>query len=64
MREKINIQMSPYERVEYEKQVSGLRGSMDEKAFSTLWAEGRVMTMEQAVVFALEREEGLSANPR
>jgi predicted ATPase len=52
LREKIKIQMSPFERIEYDKQVSDLRGRMPEKAFSSLWAEGRRMPMEQAVTFA------------
>jgi hypothetical protein len=52
LREKIKIQMSPFERIEYDKQVSDLRGRMPEKAFSTWWAEGRRMPMEQAVTFA------------
>ncbi len=52
LREKINIQMSPFERIEYDQQVSDLRGRMPEKAFSSLWAEGRRMPMEQAVTFA------------
>jgi predicted ATPase/class 3 adenylate cyclase len=54
LREKINIQMSQFERIEYDKQITELRNSMDEKAFSNLWSEGRLMTMEQAVQFALD----------
>ncbi len=57
LREKINIQMSPFERVEYDQQVSGLRSRMPETAFSTLWAQGRLLPMEQAVALALEKEE-------
>jgi predicted ATPase/class 3 adenylate cyclase len=52
LREKINIQMSPYERVEYDQQVARLRGRMQAEIFSTLWAEGRLLPMEQAVAFA------------
>ncbi len=53
LREKINIPMSPFERVEYDKQVADLRSGLDEKTFASLWAEGRAMTMEQAIHFAL-----------
>lgn len=56
LREKINIQMSPFERTEYDTQVSELRKSMDEKTFSNLWSEGRLMTMEQAIQLALDAE--------
>lgn len=54
LREVINIQMSQFERTEYDQQVAGLRRGMDEKTFLELWSEGRLMTMEQAVQLALE----------
>ena len=54
LREKINIQMSPFERIEYDKQVAELRNGMDEKSFSNLWSEGRLTTMEQAIQSALD----------
>ena len=46
--------MSQFERTEYDQQVTGLHRGMDETAFSDLWSEGRLMTMEQAVQLALE----------
>jgi predicted ATPase/class 3 adenylate cyclase len=54
LRETINIPMTPFERMEYEREVSDLRANMDEAAFVKAWTEGRAMTMEQAIVFALE----------
>ena len=57
LREKINIPMSNLERIEYDKQVAGLRSGMNEKAFSNLWAEGRSMTVEQAIALALKEEK-------
>jgi hypothetical protein len=54
LREKIHIQMSHFERIEYDKQVAELRNGMDEKSFSNLWSEGRLMTMEQAIQVALD----------
>jgi hypothetical protein len=53
LREKINIQMSQYERIEFDAQLRTLRNGMDEKTFSDLWSEGRAMTMEQAIQSAL-----------
>jgi len=53
LREIINIHMSEMERVEYEREVSHLKASMDEKMFTSLWTEGRAMTMEQAIQLAL-----------
>jgi hypothetical protein len=34
---------------------------LGEEAFEAAWAEGRAMTFEQAVVYALEREEASPA---
>ena len=57
LREKINIAMTPQERMEYDREITDLRTNMDEKAFSSHWADGRAMTMEQAIEFALELGE-------
>lgn len=46
--------MTPQERVEYDNEVASMRAGMDEKTFLSFWAEGRAMTMEQAIEFALE----------
>jgi hypothetical protein len=44
---------TPQEGIEYDREVAGLRAGMDEKEFDLLWEEGKSMTMEQAVDFAL-----------
>ena len=54
LRENINIPMTPPEHVEYDREVSDLRANIDEAAFSKAWAEGRALTMEQAIAYALE----------
>jgi uncharacterized protein HemY len=54
LRENINIPMNPPERVEYDREVNDLRVNMDEAAFAKTWAEGRALTMEQAIAVALE----------
>jgi predicted ATPase/class 3 adenylate cyclase len=53
LREASNSPMTPQERIEYANEVAGLRAGMDEKIFVSLWAEGRSMTMEQAIEYAL-----------
>jgi len=55
LREKIDIPMTAVEHIEYEREVADLRAGMEEKVFTTAWAEGRAMTMDQAIDFALER---------
>jgi len=54
LREKIATPMTDWERAEYNQSMTQLRSSLDEKALNLLWAEGRDMTMEQAVQFALQ----------
>jgi non-specific serine/threonine protein kinase len=54
LREIIQIDMSPMERVEYEREAGELRARMSEKEFNIQWLEGRAMTMEQAIAYALE----------
>jgi len=54
LRENINIQMMPTERPEYDREVNDLRANMDLSAFNKAWAEGRALTMEDAIAFAVE----------
>jgi tetratricopeptide (TPR) repeat protein len=54
LREKIEIDMTVQEREEYEKEISELKTNMDENEFMSLWAEGRSMTMDEAISLALE----------
>ena len=53
LRQKIEIDMTPSERKEYEIEVADLKANMDEKDFATFWADGRSTTMEQAIQLAL-----------
>lgn len=53
LRETSHSPMTPQERVEYDNEVASLRAGMDERTFLSLWAEGRAMTMQQAIEFAL-----------
>jgi hypothetical protein len=53
LRQKINVEMTPPEREEYEKEVADLKANMDGKEFASLWADGRSMEMDQAIELAL-----------
>jgi len=53
LRERINIPMSPIERTEYENEVADLHANMEAPSLAAFWAEGRVLTMEQAIEYAL-----------
>lgn len=54
LRQKINIDMAVAERAEYDKEITDLKANMDEKEFKSLWAEGRSMTMDEAIGLVLE----------
>jgi predicted ATPase len=53
LREKIQAPMTDSERVEYDQKVAQLGSMLAELELSALWVEGRSMTMEQAVEYAL-----------
>jgi tetratricopeptide (TPR) repeat protein len=57
LREIIGISMTSAEQVEYEHEVNDLRANMNESTFAKAWAEGRVMSIEQAIVLAVEEEK-------
>ncbi len=53
LRESRGIGIYPYERQEYESHLESLRLQLDQVTWTALWAEGRAMTLEVAVAFAL-----------
>jgi hypothetical protein len=54
LREKRGTPMTPDEQLYFEEQLTSLREKMDENQFDSVWSKGHVMTMEQAIEFALE----------
>jgi predicted ATPase/class 3 adenylate cyclase len=55
LREIAGSPMMRMERLEYDKELAELRAGMDEESFASLWEEGRSMSMEKAIEFALEK---------
>jgi len=49
LREAIGAPRPPFERVRYERAVAAARIQLGEQAFDAAWAEGRTMTLEQAL---------------
>jgi hypothetical protein len=49
LREKIGAPIHPVERPAHESSVTAARAQLGEKLFATAWAEGRLMTPEQAL---------------
>ena len=48
-----DIEADPYEHIEYDQAIAQVRPMLSEAKFNSLWAEGRAMTMEQAIQLAL-----------
>jgi hypothetical protein len=56
LRERIESQMREQERIDYDHSTARLRSMLAETEFRTLWADGRAMTMEQAIQLALKAD--------
>ncbi|MDQ5853440.1 MAG: tetratricopeptide repeat protein [Chloroflexota bacterium] len=54
LREAIGALAWPAGRAEYERSVAEVRAQLDDVVFATCWTEGRAMTLEQAIAYALE----------
>ena len=52
--EAIGAVMSADDRIVYEQGVASARAQLSEEVFEKAWAEGRAMSMEKAVEYALE----------
>jgi hypothetical protein len=52
----LGLSRSPNAQEEHEKGVSAARALLGAPAFSAAWEEGRAMTREQAIAYALEDE--------
>jgi tetratricopeptide (TPR) repeat protein len=54
LRERSNSRRTPQEQMEQDKQIADLRIGLGEENFTQCWNEGKSMTMEQAIQYALE----------
>jgi tetratricopeptide (TPR) repeat protein len=54
LRERIRISMTMVEQREYEHTVAALRAGMDPEAFASAWARGRSLSLDQAIVLAVQ----------
>jgi non-specific serine/threonine protein kinase len=57
LREAIGSPLTPYERAVHDQAVQAVRTTLGEEGFTATWAEGRALSLEQAISLALEREE-------
>ena len=54
LRQAIDSSMTGMERDEYEREVSALRAQLDVSTFTKAWAQGRAMTMDEAIALAID----------
>ena len=57
VREASGVALYPYQVQDYENNLEALSPQLDEAAFAARWAEGRAMSMQQAVAYALQEAE-------
>jgi non-specific serine/threonine protein kinase len=50
--------IEPTDQKDFDHYVAAVRAQLDQAAFAKAWAEGRTMTLEQAITFALEKSNG------
>jgi predicted ATPase/DNA-binding SARP family transcriptional activator len=53
LRDSTATPIRPVDRVTYHRLVDTTRAQLDDKTFAAAWAEGRAMTLEQAIAYAL-----------
>jgi tetratricopeptide (TPR) repeat protein len=54
LREEVGAPLSPPERPGYDRQVARARAALSKDVFAAAWSEGRAMTLEQAIAYALQ----------
>lgn len=59
LREEVGLPLSPLGRAhyDYERYLSIARSQLDEEAWTAAWAEGKAMTQEEAIEYALAAEQ-------
>ena len=50
----VGTRVPPAERMGYEQDLAAVRGVLSDESFAGAWAEGRAMSIEQAIAYALD----------
>jgi hypothetical protein len=56
LRDAIGKPVAPSRRAEHQRELAAARAALGKQAFAAAWAEGRAMTLEQAVAYALDEQ--------
>ncbi|HSH83356.1 MAG TPA: tetratricopeptide repeat protein, partial [Herpetosiphonaceae bacterium] len=54
LREAMGTPIPAFERADYERNLAAARAQLDEATWETAWAEGRAMSLERVIAYALE----------
>ena len=57
LRDACGAPVQPADRPDYDRAVAAAQAQLGETAFSAAWAQGRALTLEQAIALALEENE-------
>ncbi len=58
LRSSIGSVIDPVDQDRYKKNINSLHAKLGREKYKAAWDEGRAMTMEQAVAYALENQDG------
>ena len=58
----IGASLEPTDRVEYERDLEGIRAHLDEQIFATAWSTGQEMSLDQAVEYALHGADNVATS--
>jgi predicted ATPase/class 3 adenylate cyclase len=53
LRDELGLHLDRIDRPDYDRSLAATRALLDEATFAVAWAEGRTMTLEQAIAYAL-----------
>ncbi|HEX5809178.1 MAG TPA: hypothetical protein VFY25_10970, partial [Anaerolineales bacterium] len=52
----IHFTISPRERTEHDQAIAAARAALGEHAFAAAWDEGKKMTLDEAIAYALQED--------
>jgi predicted ATPase/class 3 adenylate cyclase len=56
LRQAVGIPVPTYAQAEYDRGVAAARAALGDEVFAAAWAEGRAMTLDQAVAYAMKHD--------
>ena len=57
LRESLGVELAPAEQSTHNETVDAVRARLGDERFSDAWRQGREISLEQAIAYALEEEE-------